>query len=485
MRKFENDVQLIKHEVLKWVAKFAFEGTLEEKKDDIQYIIDPGPEPRTRCCIYKEREITKERVKLAMGGNKDNKNIIEVIDVACDECPIDRFFVTEACRGCLAHRCSEACPRGAIYHVAGRAYIDQDKCIECGRCKEACPYNAIADVKRPCSKSCIPGAISMDENKKTTINNDKCIQCGACVIQCPFGAIMDKSFIVDVVNLLKESKNNENIHVYAAVAPSIFSQFSHVKIEQVISSIKKLGFYDVVEVALGADMVSLHEAMEYTETVDEKKIVTTSCCPAFVSYIKKHYPELIDKISNTVSPMIATARLIKHMDPHAKIIFIGPCIVKKAEAMEEELKDDIDYVLTFEELAALLDAAEIDLENCDNAKLDNASYYGRIFARTGGVTEAVSHVINMKNIDVDFKPIHCNGLKECDKALKLAKFNRLNGNFIEGMACKGGCISGPASLHIGPKDKTEIEKYNKLVSEKSTDNSLNMSEIKDINLDRK
>ncbi len=311
MRKFENDVQLIKHEVLKWVAKFAFEGTLEEKIDDIQYIIDPGPEPRTRCCIYKEREITKERVKLAMGGNKNNKNIIEVIDVACDECPINRFFVTEACRGCLAHRCSEACPRGAIYHVAGRAYIDQDKCIECGRCKEACPYNAIADVKRPCSKACVPGAISMNENKKTTIDNDKCIQCGACVVQCPFGAIMDKSFIVDVINLLKESKNNECIHVYAAIAPSIFSQFTHVKIEQVISGIKKLGFHDVVEVALGADMVSLHEAMEYAKTIEEKKVVTTSCCPAFVNYVKKYFPELTDKISNTVSPMIATARLIE------------------------------------------------------------------------------------------------------------------------------------------------------------------------------
>ncbi len=485
VRKFENDVQLIKYEVLKGVAKLALEGTLEEKKDDIQYIIDPGPEPRTRCCIYKEREITKERVKLAMGGNKNNKNIIEVIDVACDECPIDRFFVTEACRGCLAHRCSEACPRGAIYHVAGRAYIDQDKCIECGKCKEACPYNAIADVMRPCSKACVPGAISMDENKKASIDEDKCIQCGACVIQCPFGAIMDKSFIVDVINLLKESENNEDIHVYAAIAPAISSQFTYAKIEQVVSGIKKLGFHDVVEVALGADMVSLHEAMEYAETVEEKKVVTTSCCPAFVSYIKKYYPELTDKISNTVSPMIATARLIKHMDPHAIVVFIGPCIAKKAEAMEDELKGDIDYVITFEELAALLDAAEIDLENCNDVELNNASYYGRIFARSGGVTEAISHVIDIKNIDVDFKPVRCNGLKECDKALKLTKFDRLDGNFIEGMACKGGCISGPASLHIGPKDKTEIEKYNKLVLEKNIDSSSKIFKVKDINLNRK
>lgn len=484
-RKFESDVQLIKYEVLREVARGAMNGNLKEKIDEIPYIIDPGPEPRTRCCIYKEREITKERIKLAMGGNKENKNIVEVIDVACDKCPINRFFVTEACRGCLAHRCSEACPRGAIYHVSGRSYIDQNKCIECGRCKEACPYNAIADVMRPCRRACLPGAISMDENKKATINNDKCIQCGACVIQCPFGAIMDKSFIVDVINILNESKHNDELHVYAAIAPAIASQFTYANIEQVVSGIKKLGFYDVVEVALGADMVSLHEAKEFSETVGEKKVVTTSCCPAFVNYIRKYYPQLANNISNTVSPMIAISRLIKHIDPYAKVVFIGPCIAKKAEAMEEELKRDIDYVLTFEEIAAMIDAAGIDLESCEEVPLNNASYYGRIFARSGGVTESVAHIIETKNIDIEFRPVYCDGLKECDKALKLAKVNRLEGNFIEGMACQGGCISGPASLHHAPKDKTEVDKYGKLALEENVDSSLRVFKIEDINLDRK
>lgn len=337
-RKFESDVQLIKYEILREVARGAMNGNLKEIIDDIPYIIDPGPEPRTRCCIYKEREITKERIKLAMGGNKENENIVEVIDIACDKCPINRFFVTEACRGCLAHRCSEACPKGAIYHVSGRAYIDQNKCIECGRCKAVCPYNAIADVMRPCRRACLPGAISMDENKKAIIDNDKCIQCGACVIQCPFGAIMDKSFIVDVINILNESKHNDNIHVYATIAPAIASQFTYANIEQVVSGIKKLGFYDVIEVALGADMVSLHEAKEFSETVGEKKVITTSCCPAFVNYIKKYYPELTDNISNTVSPMIAISRLIKHIDPYAKVVFIGPCIAKNQRLWRKSLK---------------------------------------------------------------------------------------------------------------------------------------------------
>ena len=485
VRKFENDVQLIKYEVLREVARFAMEGTLEEKLDTIPLIIDPGPEPRTRCCIYKERAITKERVKLAMGGNKENKNIVEVIDIACDRCPINRFFVTEACRGCLAHRCSEACPRGAIYHVGGRSYIDQDKCIKCGRCKEACPYNAIADVMRPCRKACVSGAISNDESKKAVIDNDKCIQCGACVIQCPFGAIMDKSFIVDVIKILDESKKNKDIHVYAIIAPAISSQFTYAKIEQVVSGIKKLGFHDVVEVALGADMVALNEAEEFKETVEEKGYVTSSCCPAFVSYIKKYYPQLADKISNTVSPMIATARLIKDIDDKAKVVFIGPCIAKKAEITEGELKEDVDFVITFEELAAMLDAAEINLAECGDGELNNASYFGRIFARSGGVTESIKHVIEVKKLDVDFTPVPCDGLKECDKSLKMAKVKRLNGNFIEGMACQGGCIAGPASLHHGPKDKNEVDKYGKLALEKDIESSLRVFEIKNIDLNRK
>lgn len=484
-RKFESDVQLIKYEVLREVARLSMEGTLEDKADTIPFIVDPGPEPRTRCCIYKEREITKDRIKLAMGGDRENTNIIEVIDVACDKCPINRFFITEACRGCLAHRCSEACPRGAIYHVGGRAYIDQDKCIECGRCKQACPYNAIADVIRPCRRACSAGAISFDDTRKAVIDNEKCIQCGACIIQCPFGAIMDKSYITDVIDLLKESKKNKDIHVYATIAPAIASQFTYADIEQVICGIKKLGFYDVLEVALGADMVALHEAKEVAETIEEKNIVTTSCCPAFVSYIKKNYPQLEDKISNTVSPMIATSRFIKQMDPKARVVFIGPCVSKKAEAMEDELKDDIDYVLTFEELAAMLDALEIDLNKCNDGKLNNASYYGRIFARSGGVTEAVEHVIESEEIDIELKPVKCNGIKDCDKALKMAKVNRLNGNFIEGMACEGGCISGPASLHHAPKDKNELDKYGKKAFEKNEDGSINIFEIKNINLDRK
>lgn len=484
MRKFENQVQLIKYEVLKEVSRLALEGRLDEDLNAIPSIIDPGPEPRTRCCIYKERAITVERVKLALGGDKSNPNVVEVLETACDACPINRFVVTEACRGCLAHRCYDACPVDAIHFVEHRAYINPNKCIECGKCKEVCPYNAISDVMRPCRRACPTSALSINEEKKAVIDNEKCIQCGACVYQCPFGAVMDKSSIVEIIQLLKKAKYNKDTKVYAVIAPAISSQFTYAKIGQVVNGIKMLGFHNVVEAALGADIIAKHEAMEFVQKIENQKIMTSSCCPAFVSFIKKNYPMLESKISHSVSPMIAVSRLIKNTDENAIVVFIGPCIAKKKEIKENGLRGSVDFVMTFEELAALLDAAEIKVEYCDEDVLDNASFFGRIFARTGGLTEAVRHVMEADNIDIAFKPVSCDGIKECDKALKLARVNKLDGNFIEGMGCIGGCIGGAASLHHGPKDRNEVDKYGKLAMEKDINDSLRIFDIDKLVLDR-
>lgn len=484
MRSFESDVQLIKYEVLKEVIKLELEGNLKKKYKTIPKKIIPGPKPRTRCCIYKEREIISERVKMAMGGDKNNDNIIEVISIACDECPINRFTVTEACRGCLAHRCSEVCPKGAIITVGQRSYIDTNKCIECGRCKAVCPYNAISDVMRPCKKACAAKALDFDEEKKAVINNAKCIQCGACVYQCPFGAIVDKSFVVDVVRLLKKAKATDRSHVYAVMAPAISSQFTYAKIGQVVTGIRKLGFHDVIEAALGADMVTEHETKEFAERAKENKPMTSSCCPAFVSYIKKNHPELVEYISSTVSPMIAISKLIKKTDKKAKVVFIGPCTAKKAEISEPGLKGATDYVITFEELQAMFDAEDINIEECEETPLNNASFFGRIFARTGGLISSIEHMIESEKLDVDFKPIKCEGIQECSKALNLMKFNKLNGNFIEGMACLGGCIGGAASLCHGPKDKTEVDKYAGLALEKQINSSLRVIKMEKVDLHR-
>lgn len=484
MRNFESDVQLIKYEVLKEVIKLSINGTLLENYTAIPEIIIPGPKPRTRCCIYKERAIVSERVKLAMGGNKENNNIIEVISIACDECPIDRFTVTEACRGCLAHRCSEVCPFKAIYTVNRKAYIDTNKCKECGKCKSVCPYNAISDVIRPCQRACTASALSFDEDKKAVIDNDKCIQCGACVYQCPFGAIMDKSFVVDVISLLEKARHDKEIHVYAVIAPSISSQFTYARIEQVVAGIKKLGFYDVVEAALGADIVACHESKEFAKNIDNKAVITSSCCPSFVSYIHKNYPALVGNISTSVSPMIAVSRLIKSIDNKAKVVFIGPCTSKKMEILQDDLKGSTDYVITFEELQAMMDALDIQIQHCEDGVLNNASFYGRIVARTGGLSESIKHVLECESIDTDFRPVSCDGLQECDKSLKLTKYNKLNGNFIEGMACIGGCIGGAASLCHGSKDKNEVDKYAKLAVEKKISDSLRIIKVDEIDLSR-
>ncbi len=485
MRKFESNVQYIKYLVNKELTKRFLDGTLEEDDPrDIAESVIPGPKPMTRCCIYKERHIVEERSKLAIEP-LEGENVIKVLSSACDECPIDRFVVTEACRGCMAHKCHENCPKDAIMFVGHRAYINQELCIECGRCKTACPFNAISEVQRPCMRACPIGAVSMDEDKKAKIDDSKCVSCGACVYNCPFGAIVDKPYILDVLKLLKESEKNTKFKVYAVVAPAISSQFTDVKIEQVISGIEKIGFYHAVEAALGADIVSFHEAHEFAESVEEKQWKTTSCCPAFVSFVQKNYPGLMDHVSTTVSPMVAAARVIKNLEPDAKVVFIGPCTAKKMEIKQEDIKDAVDLVITFEELQAMLDAMDIDLSKCEDSPMDNASYFGRIFARSGGVIDAVAQVVDKAGIDVDFRPLRCDGLDECAKALKVASFGRLKENFIEGMACKCGCIGGAASLSHGPKDVTQVDKYGKLSKEENSLEAIRIFDLDSIDLERK
>ncbi|NDL67815.1 4Fe-4S dicluster domain-containing protein [Anaerotalea alkaliphila] len=468
MRVFENNVQLLKHKVLKEVARSAFQGTLERDLPSIPERIIQGPEAETRCCIYKERAIVNERVKLALGGDGDRKNNIQVIDIACDDCPVDRYKVTDACRGCLAHKCLAACPFGAIRIIDKKAVIDPGLCRECGKCAEACPYGAIGENQRPCMRACKAGAIRIDgETKKASILEEKCVQCGACVYQCPFGAIMDKSQILEVALELGKRRAAPGGYprMYAVIAPAISSQFTYAKIGQVVEGIGRLGFHSVVEAALGADIVAWEETRGVLSELAHKDFVTTSCCPAFVDHIRKEFPELADRISTVASPMVATARLVKSTDPQARVVFIGPCTAKKAEAAQESLGDAVDHVITFEELQALLDALDIRVEECGEGLLDNASYYGRIFARSGGVTEAVLHVAATLEPGRELAAYACDGLEECGKMLTLGKMGRLPYDFLEGMACKGGCICGPASLSHGKKDKNEVDKYARLSME--------------------
>jgi [FeFe] hydrogenase (group B1/B3) len=470
LRKFDTKVQHLKYHVLREVARSAFQNDLHHAVYKIPQMIVAGPKATMRCCIYKERAIVNERINLAMGGNEDNPNIIEVLDIACDECPVGGFEVTNACRGCIAHRCESACKLGAItFDENQKAIINKEKCVECGKCASVCPFSAIANNKRPCQIACKVKAISMDEDKKALIDNKKCIACGACVYQCPFGAIMDKSFLVNVINLLRESNQNTKYRTYAVVAPSIAGQFTYAKLGQVVSAIKQLGFYSVVEAALGADMVASAEA----EELMEKGFLTSSCCPAFVDYIRKQFPAMEKHISHNPSPMAMIAKQIKKTDPEAKVVFIGPCTAKKMEIKRPEVAPYVDSVLTFEELQALIDSRDIEIESLPMDILDNASYFGRIFARSGGLTEAVKEAIKEKGKeDFTFNPIACDGIEACRSALMKASKNALPNNFIEGMACSGGCIGGAGCLTHGDRNKNEVDNYGKEALEKTIQDAI-------------
>ena len=418
MRKFDTKVQHLKYKVLREVARLAWDDKLIENITRIPYTIVPGTTPTMRCCVYKERAILAERVRMAMGGSSENPNVIEVIDIACDECPVGGYEVTNACRGCLAHRCEDVCRRGAI---------------------------------------------SFDHMHVAHIDKTKCVECGACVYQCPFGAIVDKSFILDVIRLIKESRRGENYKLYALVAPSISSQFTYAKLGQVITGLKELGFHTVVEAALGADMVAQKESRELAE----KGRLTSSCCPAFVRYIQQAFPKLVPYISSNLSPMATLAKYIKETTDNAKIVFIGPCTAKKMEAQLDTVRPYIDAVMTFEELQALFDSRDLDITTLEEGVLDNASYYGRIFARCGGLADAVAEGLKEQNIDFELKACSCDGIEACRMALLKMSKNVLDANFVEGMACVGGCIGGAGCLTHGEKNKAEVDKYGREALEKT------------------
>lgn len=471
MRKFDTKVQHLKYKVLREVARQAWNDTLLENVLDIPEMIVSGKTSTMRCCVYKERAILAERIKLAMGAGKDARSVIEVIDIACDECPAAGYEVTDSCRGCLAHRCEDVCKKGAISfdhnHVA---HIDKSKCVECGMCAKVCPYSAIVNRKRPCQVACKVKAISINEDNAASIDRDKCISCGACVYQCPFGAITDKSYILNVIDIIKKSENNQKNKVYAMVAPSISSQFTYAKLGQVITGLKKLGFFTVIEAALGADMVAKEESKE----LSEKGFLTSSCCPAFVAYIKSEFPDLSPLVSHNPSPMAALAKYIKKTNEDAKVVFIGPCTAKKAEAQLDEVKPYVDAVLTFEELQALFDSRDIDITALEEDVLDNASYFGRIFARSGGLSDAVAQGLKEQGISFELKAAACDGIEECRLALLKKRKNVLDANFIEGMACIGGCIGGAGCLTHGEKNKAEVDKYGREALEKTIGDAVSL-----------
>jgi ferredoxin hydrogenase large subunit len=343
---FKSEVAKIKHEVLREVARLTLAGELAAQVDRLPRALTDSGITRYRCCVYKERAVLSERIKMALGFSPREVDpeerlgeivtnrlpeyrpaapVLDIIDTACDRCPIDRYMVTDACRGCVAHFCVNACPKKAISIVGRRAYIDQEQCVECGRCSQACHFHAIVEVIRPCERSCPAEAIKPGPSRNSVIDFALCTACGTCVTACPFGAISDKSQLVEVIEWLKAGER-----VVAALAPAVAGQFGpNVSLGQVVATLKEAGFSAAAEVACGADQVAKEEAREFRERIAEKGWMASSCCPAFVALIKKHYPDLVDHISQTASPMVTLARRLKEVDPECRVVFIGPCVAKK------------------------------------------------------------------------------------------------------------------------------------------------------------
>lgn len=445
IRNDEGAVSL-KHRVIEGLARLEWEDNLNEQtKEALAYEISPGPHATWRCCVYKEREILRWRMRLACNENchpgKDTGNIIQVIEPACEECPLSTFAVTDNCRLCLGKACLNSCRFGAISMTDTRAKIDPNKCRECGMCANACPYGAIAHLIRPCKKPCPVDAISYNEYGICEIDEEKCIRCGQCIHSCPFGAIDSKSSVIDVIKQIKSGKN-----VYAMCAPAIEGQFGDkISMASIRNALIKVGFKDMVEVGLGGDMTAAYESEEWYEALQEGRKMTTSCCPAFINLLRKHYPDVFEKnMSTIVSPMCAISRYIKALQPDAVTVFIGPCIAKKSESQEMGIKDNADFVLTFGEMTMLLKSRDIELEPAEE-EYQEASRYGKGFSSSGGVANAVLQCLKERGCATDeIKVRKCTGSKDCVVGVKLLSMGKLPEDFIEAMMCEGGCVGGPS-----------------------------------------
>lgn len=482
MSLFDHEARQFKFDVLREVSNRAFQGKLDmDTCDEIANLLIPGKKADFRCCIYKEKEVIRQRTRMAMGKAPVNDNgmserqIIRVIEAACDGCSIHKIQVTDNCRKCMAKACVSACKFDAIYMGDNRAYIDYAKCKECGACKNACPFNAIVETQRPCMKSCPVDAISMSEDGLANIDESKCINCGACQAKCPFGAIEDMSWMVNVIDELKAE-----IPMFAVFAPAIQGQFDDATLPQIMSSIRALGFADVYEAAIGADAVAWYEKEDAKKHKEEGVKITTSCCPAFVNMAKQHFPTVYEaNVSHMVSPMVATTRYLKKSHPDHKVVFIGPCVAKKQETLDSE----VDYCLTFEELGAMFVSQNIFPAGMEAINTDTASAYARFFSVGGGVSKAVVEALKENN-DEPVTAEYADGSEACKKALLMMKVNRFQADILEGMACMGGCINGPASIENSPKAKARMTKENLAIKDKTITSTLDVHDFSEIDLHR-
>jgi [FeFe] hydrogenase (group B1/B3) len=470
--QFDNNTTRIRRSILVRLAKLCFEGRTQEGIDRIPIEMRPKAAHHDRCCVHKERAVIRYRLMAMLGYGVEEETDeltplseyaaralerdhagrtgLTVIDEACSACIHANYFITNACRGCYARPCKLNCPKKCISFVDGKAAIDPQKCVNCGKCMKVCPYHAIVYIPIPCEEECPVGAISKDESGREIIDDSKCILCAKCMSACPFGAIMDKSQVMDVIKWLLSDRP-----VVAMIAPSIVGQFE-ASLEQVNGALKKLGFDHVMEVASGADVTAQNEAAELEERMaNGDSFMTTSCCPAFVETVEKHVPILKPFVSHTGTPMHYTAELASNQHPEAIRVFIGPCPAKRREAARDEL---VDYALTFEELGSMLVAKGINVEEAEPVSTESpASASGRGFPISGGVAGAVMDMASDEN-DSEVRPEFVNGISEPTiRALKNYASSPGEFNLLEVMCCEGGCISGPCVIEGARKAAKRVQ----------------------------
>lgn len=447
---------------------------LLDKIDRMPYEMYPrNQKPKGRCCIHKERAVVKYKTMAMMGYTmKDetdeltplssyarkmllrpelprDKAVLHVMDEACSSCVKINYEVSNLCRGCVARPCFTNCPKDAIYYdKEGKAHIDHDKCISCGKCHQVCPYHAIIYMPVPCEEACPVKAISKDEYGVEHIDPEKCIYCGKCLNACPFGAIFDKCEVFDVLQAIRAGKQ-----VTAMVAPAVLAQFGK-PLEHVYGALKAIGFANIIEVAYGAEETIRREAEELKEKIEEgQPFMTTSCCPAYVNLARKHIPEIVKYVSSTGSPMHYTAKYAKQKYPDSLTVFIAPCASKKAEGAEDP---NVDYVWTFRELDSVIQGMRIDIESTmPYTPAETACRDAHNFAKTTGVFTAVKN----HSGDESLEGVVIADLNKKNIAMLkgYAKTGKCPGKLVEVMSCPGGCITGPCACSQGGEAARRFE----------------------------
>ena len=325
-----------------------------------------------------------------------------------------------------------------------------------------CKGDCVQRTGEDCEASCLFNAIVRDMEGNVVIKHNNCSGCGKCVEVCKNYSLVDKKEFVPIIELLKNRKHP----VFAIVAPAFIGQYDpDITPGKLRAAFKRLGFYGMVEVALFADILTLKEALEFDRLVtkEEDFMLTSMCCPIWFSMVKRVYKDLTPHISPSVSPMVACGRGIKYLHPGAKIVFVGPCIAKKAEAKEEDIKDAVDAVLTFKEVEQIFETVGINPAEMEEDPSEHSSTAGRIYARTGGVSKAISDTLNRlwPERKIKIRAIQADGPRECKRLLSDALEGKIEANFLEGMGCPGGCVGGPRSITGVETGTRRVNEYGK------------------------